>query len=104
MFTMIGLQAVIWGLAATELISNWHFVIFTAANLLIVPPALGGIVRSQAMKKLGIEPPTAPELIGIDRPFTDDDRVAMEHALGLDGVPVPVATPLHHEDALHATS
>jgi hypothetical protein len=104
MFTMIGLQALIWGLTATEVINNWHFVIFTAANLLLVPPALGGIVKAQAMKKFGIEPPTPPELIGIDRPFTDDDRVAMEHALGLDGVPVPVATPLHHEDALHATS
>jgi branched-chain amino acid transport system permease protein len=104
MFTMIGLQAAIWGLAVTELISNWHFVIFTAANLLLVPPALGGIVKAQAMKNLGIEPPVPPELIGIDRAFTEDDRVAMEHALGLDGVPVPVATPLHHEEALHATS
>jgi hypothetical protein len=46
----------------------------------------------------------APELIGIDRPFTEDDRLAMEHALGLDGVPIPVATSLHHEESLHVSA
>ncbi len=105
MFTMIGLQALIWVLTVTEVINNWYFVILTAANLLIVPPLLGAILKGRAMKKLGIEPPTPPELIGIDRPFTDDDRLAMEHVLGLDAVPVPVATPLHHEeDTAHASA
>ncbi len=56
------------------------------------------------MKKHGIEPPTPPELIGIDRPFTDDDKTAMEHALGLDGVPVPVPVKLHQEEALHVSA
>jgi hypothetical protein len=100
MGTMIGLQAAIWGLTVTEVINNWHFVIFSTANLLIVPPLGGAILKGRAMKKHGIEPPMPPELIGIDRPFTDDDRIAMEHILGLDGVPVPVATPLHHEEGV----
>jgi hypothetical protein len=98
MGTMIGLQAAIWGLTVTEVINNWHFVIFTAANLLIVPPLGGALLKSRAMKKLGIEPPTPAEFVGIDRPFTEDDRVAMEHALGLDALAVPVATPVHHEE------
>jgi branched-subunit amino acid ABC-type transport system permease component len=104
MLTMIGLQAIIWALTARGYINNWHFVIFTVANLLIVPPVGGAIVKSRAMKKYGIEPPTPPELIGIDRPFTDDDKMAMEHALGLDGVPVPVPVKLHQEEALHVSA
>jgi branched-chain amino acid transport system permease protein len=104
MFTVIGLEVGIWALTVGEIINNWHFVIFTAANLLIVPVVGGPVVKARAMKKHGIEPPMAPELIGIDRPFTEDDRLAMEHALGLDGVPVPVATPLHHEESLHASA
>ncbi len=41
MLTMIGLQAIIWALTARGYINNWHFVIFTVANLLIVPPVVG---------------------------------------------------------------
>jgi len=103
MFTMIGLQVLIWALAWTEVINNWHFVIFTAANLLLVPPIGGAILRGRALKAAGAEAPTPPELIGIDRPFTEADRIAMEHVLGLDDVPTPVTTAPHHEEgALHA--
>ena len=103
MFTMIGLQVLIWALAWTEVINNWHFVIFTAANLLLVPPIGGAILRGRALKAAGAEAPTPPELIGIDRPFTEADRIAMEHVLGLDDVPTPVTTAPHHEEgAVHA--
>ncbi len=103
MLTMIGLQVLIWALAWQGVINNWHFVIFTAANLLIVPPLGGAVLKNMALKKAGVEPPVPPELIGIDRPFTDDDRLAIEHALGLDAVPLPVSAPVHHqEEAAHA--
>ena len=103
MFTMIGLQVLVWALAWGDVINNWHFVIFTAAILLLVPPIGGAILKSRAMKAAGVEPPMPAELIGIDRPFTEDDRVAMEHVLGLDNVPTPVnAAPHHEEGAVHA--
>ena len=47
---------------------------------------------------------TPPELIGVVRPFTEDDKTAMDKALGLDGVPVPVPVSLHTEEALHVSA
>jgi hypothetical protein len=99
MLTMIGLQVLIWGLTMGDVINNWHFVIFTAANLLLVPPVGGALLKSRAMKKAGVEPETPPELVGVDRPFTVQDRLAMEHALGLDAVAVPVPASYEREQA-----
>ncbi len=94
MLTIIGLQVAIWGLAVGDVINNWHFVIFTAANLLIVPPLGGAILKGRALKQAGIEPPTPPELIGIDRPYTEEDLATMDEVLGLDPrvLPAPSAT------------
>jgi branched-chain amino acid transport system permease protein len=89
MGTIVGLEALIWGLTASGVITNWHFVILTAVNLLVVPAVGGKIVMAVMMKRAGVPPPTPPELIGIDRPYTTEDLATMDHALGLDAVIVP---------------
>jgi hypothetical protein len=87
--TLVGLQAAIWALTATEVITNWNFVILTMVNLFIVPVVGGKILLARAMR--GVPKPVPPELIGIDRPFTFDDLAEMDRALDLEGVVVPSA-------------
>jgi hypothetical protein len=38
------------------------------------------------------------ELVGVDRPFTDRDRVEIERALALEGAPVPVVVAVGGEE------
>lgn len=89
MFTIIGLEALVWGLTAGGVIQNWTFVILTVVNLLVVPIVGGRIVLAVMMKRAGVEPPIAPELIGIDRPYTPDDLATMDRVLGLDSIVIP---------------
>ena len=100
MLTVIGLQFLIWLGAMTEVYSNWWFVIFTAANLLIVPPLGGAIVGRAATKKAGVEPPIPPEMVGVERDFTEDDRLEMDKVLGIEGVPIPHAS--HDRESVNA--
>ena len=97
MITVIGLEAAIWALTATEVITNWHFVILTFANLILVPIVGGKFLMARAMR--GVPKPVPPELIGIDRPFTDEDLAAMDQALNLDGVVIPSSTTVREEPA-----
>ena len=97
MITVIGLEAAIWALTATEVITNWHFVILTFANLILVPMVGGKFLMARAMR--GVPKPVPPELIGIDRPFTDEDLAAMDQALNLDGVVIPSSTTVREEPA-----
>ena len=87
--TLVGLEAAIWALTATDVITNWHFVILTMINLFIVPVVGGKVLLARAMR--GVPKPVPPELIGIDRPFTSDDLAEMDRALDLEGVVVPSA-------------
>ncbi|CAB4371255.1 unannotated protein [freshwater metagenome] len=97
MITVIGLEAAIWALTATEVITNWNFVVLTLANLILVPMVGGKILMARAM--LGVPKPVPPELIGIDRPFTDEDLAAMDHALNLESVVIPSSTTVREEPA-----
>lgn len=86
MYFMIGLEVVVYGLTAAGVLTNWHFAIVTLINLLVVPAVGGKLYASYMMRKFGVPAPTPPELIGIDRPYTDEDLVAMDTALGIDGI------------------
>jgi branched-chain amino acid transport system permease protein len=97
MITLIGLEVVIWGLTATEVITNWNFVVLTLVNLFIVPVVGGKILLARAMR--GVPKPVPPELIGIDRPFTPEDLEAMDHALALEGVVIPSGSTVREEAA-----
>jgi branched-subunit amino acid ABC-type transport system permease component len=97
MLTIIGLEAAIWTLTATEVITNWNFVILTLVNLIFVPIIGGKILLARAMR--GVPKPVPPELIGIDRPFTSEDLATMDQALNLDGVVIPSAGTVREEAA-----
>jgi len=78
----IAIELVAWFLAFEHTINNWAFAIFTAA-LVVVLPRLG-MLPARAVRH---EPAaTTPlELQGIDGPFTADDIVALDRAIGLVG-------------------
>ena len=97
MITLIGLEVVIWTLTATEVITNWNFVVLTLVNLFVVPVVGGKILMARAMR--GVPKPIPPEFIGIDRPFTPEDLEAMDHALDLEGVVIPSASTVREEAA-----
>ena len=97
MVTVLGLEAAIWALTATEVITNWNFVILTLANLILVPLVGGKFLMARAMR--GVPKPIPPELIGIDRPFTDEDLAAMDHALNLESIVIPSSTTVREEPA-----
>ncbi|MCD9624838.1 ABC transporter permease [Rhabdothermincola salaria] len=104
MLSVIALQALVWGLWWQDVYNGWWFTIFTALNLLLVPPIGGAIVKAFAVRKYDLPQPTPPELIGLDVPFTDDDRQQMDHVLALDSVPVPVGTHVHEGETVHASA
>lgn len=47
----------------------------------------------------GVPKPVPPELIGIDRPFTEEDLAVMDQVLNLDGIVIPSAGTIREETA-----
>ncbi len=92
-FTVVGLQVLIWAGAWQDLYNGWWFTILTAVNLLVVTRVAGLVMMAWARRAYDLPVPTAPELIGIDRPFTEDDLAEMDLVLGLDAVPSPEKEP-----------
>ncbi|MBU3700425.1 MAG: ABC transporter permease [Acidimicrobiia bacterium] len=89
MYTMIGLEVLAYALTAAGVLTNWHFAIATIVVLFVVPPVGGKIYEKYMLKKFGVPPPVAAEMIGIERPYTDDDLAHMDRVLGLDAVVLP---------------
>jgi hypothetical protein len=89
----IALVALFYVLAANDTISNWWLIALTLLVVLLLPLASRVLmpqahVGAEALEAKRAEVP--PELVGIDRPFTDRDRVEIEQALALEGAPIPV--------------
>ena len=89
MYTMIGLEVLAYALTAAGVLTNWHFAIATIVVLFVVPPLGGKIYEKYMLKKFGVPPPVPAEMIGIERPYTDDDLAHMDRVLGLDAVVLP---------------
>ncbi len=70
-------ETVVYWLAYDERISGWWFVILTTAVILGLP----SVARALTPSARPVEVPE--ELVGIDRPFTDDDRAGIDRELGL---------------------
>jgi hypothetical protein len=73
--------------------SNWWFVVGTAAVILLMPRVAMMLVPHAYVPEevLAAKRSETPlELVGIDRPFTPDDRVMLDNGLALDALPVPV--------------
>ncbi len=93
--TVVGLQVLIWAGAWQDLYNGWWFTVLTAVNLLVVPRVAGMVMMVWARRTYGLPVPTAPELIGVDRPFTDEDLAEMDLVLGLDAVPAAESGRVH---------
>ena len=73
-------EVVLWLLALRHTISNWAFVLLTAAVVIVLPQAGAAVVRARSR---AVRTDAVPlELIGIERPFTADDLHMIDRALG----------------------
>ena len=90
----LGIEAAAYILTRAGAISNWWFVAVTAGLIVLLPTLATVLVRQAAATVLATGSDLVPlELIGIDRPFSEDDRTAFDHAIGLDGfAPRPLRT------------
>jgi branched-subunit amino acid ABC-type transport system permease component len=86
-------EAIVYGLAYSGQISSWWFVVLTVI-IVGALPAVAKVAYPRAYVPAEVlaarREAVPPELIGIDRPFTDRDRVELERALGLDAGAVPL--------------
>lgn len=89
MYSMIGIEVIAYALTAAGVLTNWHFAIVTIIVLFVVPPIGGKVYEKYMLKKFGVPPPVPAEMIGIERPYTDDDLAEMDRVLGLDAVVLP---------------
>jgi len=83
----IALEALFYGLAATDTISNWWFLALTLLVVLALPAASRVLVPQAHVAAGVLEAKRAEvplELVGVDRPFTDRDLVEMEKGLALE--------------------
>ena len=79
---------------ATARISNWWFIVLTLLLVLLLPLASRVLMPQAHVGAEALEAKRArcrSELVGIDRPFTDRDRVEIEQGLALDGAPIAVS-------------
>jgi branched-chain amino acid transport system permease protein len=82
----VGAELVVWFLAFRHTINNWTFAITTAA-LVVLLPQLGSVLRPSAngsRPAVDERDATPLELIGIDRAFTTDDLIEIDHGIGVD--------------------
>jgi len=89
MYSMIGLEVLAYALTAAGVLTNWHFAIATIVVLFVVPSLGGKIYEKYMLKKFGVPPPVPAEMIGIERPYSDEDLAHMDQVLGLDAVVLP---------------
>ena len=76
-------EALLYVLALVGTLSNWWFAILTAVVIMILP-VIGQVTSAEAARLRAAEVPL--ELEGLDRPYTDDLRAQLDHALGIDDV------------------
>ena len=74
----LGTVAVAYLLARNDTISNWWFVVVVALVALALPAAARWLTREPAAA-----PEAPPELVGVARPFTPEDRDRLDRELGL---------------------
>ena len=86
----LGLEGVIYLLALNDTISTWWFAALTAALAVLLPVAgQAGTAVARRREPLGDAVPL--DLVGVDRPFSERDRVQFDEALAIADQPVPPA-------------
>ncbi len=87
------LEAVVYWLTATGAISNWWFLVLSVVVVLVLPIASRALMPQAHVAPGALDAKRAEvplELVGIDRPFTDRDRMEIERELALEGAPTRV--------------
>jgi ABC-type branched-subunit amino acid transport system permease subunit len=90
----LAIEGVAYVLAFTDTISNWWFLVVTVIVILLLPTAAKTLVPEAYVPADVLEAKRTEiplELVGIDRPFTDRDRVELDRGLALDGAPMGAA-------------
>jgi ABC-type branched-subunit amino acid transport system permease subunit len=83
------LELVLYGLVQADVINNWYFIILSFVLLLLLPE-VAKILSPDAFVEAGAveaspEDEMPLEFVGIDRPFTVEDRDFLDRELGLHG-------------------
>lgn len=79
----IGVELALWSLTFQHVIGNWAFALLTLA-LLVALPRVAVAVRPAAFAPAAPRQPTIPlERLGLDRPFTPEDRARVDAGLDL---------------------
>jgi branched-chain amino acid transport system permease protein len=82
-------EAVLYGLARGDVIGNWWFLILSFVLLLVLPVVAKAISPEAFVEEGAVEASPEDEMpleyVGIDRPFTLEDREFLDRALGLHG-------------------
>jgi hypothetical protein len=86
-------------LALNETISNWWLIVVIVA-VAVAMPLLAKRFGPAPEPAAGAQAEDVPlELVGLARPYTDDDRIALDTALGLPDGRTPVAPVAAGRDA-----
>ena len=82
-------EAILYGLTRADVLNNWYFLLLSALLLLVLPNVAKAIAPEAFVEEGATEatPEDAVplELIGVDRPFTLEDRDFLDTRLGLHG-------------------
>jgi branched-chain amino acid transport system permease protein len=83
-------EAAVYLLAYQDVISNWWFIVLTAAVIGALPAAAKVLVPEEygLPSRAAAEDEVPLELVGVDRPYTEADRELLDRELGLEGVTV----------------
>jgi len=83
------LEGLLYVLRRADVLNNWYLLVFTFIIMLMLPVVAQAlmpqafVVEGEDAEEAEDEVPL--ELIGIDRPLTEDDRELFDHELGLHG-------------------
>lgn len=83
------LEGLLYVLRRADVINNWYLLVFSFIILLLLPVVAQALMPEAFLPEgetiEDTEEDVALELIGLDRPFTEDDRDFLDHQLGLHG-------------------
>ncbi|MCU1484179.1 MAG: inner-rane translocator [Actinomycetia bacterium] len=82
-------EAVLYGLTRGDVINNWYFLLLSFVLLLVLPVVAKAVSPEAFIEEGAVEATPEDEMpleyVGIDRPFTVEDRDFLDRALGLHG-------------------
>jgi branched-subunit amino acid ABC-type transport system permease component len=82
-------EALLYGLTRGDVLNNWYFLLLSFVLLLVLPVVAKAVSPEAFIEEGAVEATPEDEMpleyVGIDRPFTVEDRDFLDRALGLHG-------------------